>query len=88
MPFHFRYAVARSRFFGILVQSAAMTAAKILQTSSKHLTEIAEILAAGLMRLMARKSSPISADPGESSLDLSAAESGHPTPVERRKSDG
>jgi hypothetical protein len=50
--------------------------------------EIAEILAAGLMRLMARKSSPISADPGESSLDLSAAESGHPTPVERRKSDG
>ena len=50
--------------------------------------EIAEILAAGLMRLMARKSSPISADPGESSLDLSAAESGHPTPVERRISDG
>jgi len=50
--------------------------------------EIAEMLAVGLMRLMARKSSPISADPGESSLDLSAAESGHPTPVERRKSDG
>lgn len=50
--------------------------------------EIAEILAVGLMRLMARKSSPISADPGECSLDLSAAESGHPTPVERRISDG
>ena len=53
-----------------------------------RLAEIAEILAVGLMRLMARKSSPISADPGESSLDLSAAESGHPTPVERRISDG
>lgn len=50
--------------------------------------EIAEILAAGLMRLMARKSSPISADPGESSLDLSAGESGHSSPVERRISDG
>ena len=87
-PVHFRYAVARSRFFRILVQSAAMTAAKFPQTSSKHLTEIAEILAAGLMRLMARKSSPISADLGESSLDLSAAESGHPTPGERRILDG
>ena len=53
-----------------------------------RVSEIAEIVAAGLMRLMARKSSPISADPGESSLDLSAAESGHPTPVGRRKSDG
>ena len=50
--------------------------------------EIAEILAAGLMRLMARKSSPISADPGDSSLDFSATESGHSSPVERRISDG
>jgi hypothetical protein len=50
--------------------------------------EIAEILADGLMRLMARKSNQISADPRESSLDLSAAESGHPTPIERRISDG
>ena len=65
-----------------------MTAAKIPQSSAERFAEIAEILAAGLMRLMARKSSPISADVGESSLDFSAAESGHPTPVERRKSDG
>ena len=50
--------------------------------------EIAEILAIGLMRLVARKSRQISADPGDSSLDLSTAESGHPTPVERRISDG
>jgi hypothetical protein len=53
-----------------------------------RVSEIAEILAAGLMRLMARKSSPISAENGESSLDLSAAESGHPTAINRRISDG
>jgi hypothetical protein len=87
-PFHFRYAVARSRFFGILVQSAAMTAAKIPQTSSKHLTEIAEILAAGLMRLAARKSSPISTTSGDIPLDISAPESGHPIPENRRTADG
>jgi hypothetical protein len=58
------------------------------RSKGERLDEIAEILAVGLMRLMARKSSPISAEPGESSLDLSAAESGHPTTVERRKSDG
>ena len=72
----------------MLSDPAAMTAAKIPQTSSKHLTEIAEILAAGLMRLMARKSSPISADIGEVSLDFSATKSGHPTTVDRRISDG
>ena len=53
-----------------------------------RVSEIAEILAAGLMRLEARKSSQISADTGESSLDFSPAESGHPTPVDRRNSDG
>jgi hypothetical protein len=58
------------------------------RSKGERLDEIAEILAVGLMRVAARKSSPISADPGESSLDLSAAESGHPTPVERRISDG
>jgi hypothetical protein len=65
-----------------------MTAAKIPQSSAERIAEIAEILAAGLMRLVARKSSEISADPGECSLDLPATESGHPTPVDRRKSDG
>jgi hypothetical protein len=61
---------------------------KLSQTSAEHLSEIAEILAAGLMRLVARKSSPIFANTGDSSLDFSATKSGHPTPVERRISDG
>jgi len=56
--------------------------------ANELVSEIAEILAVGLMRLVSRKSSPISADIGESSLDFSATESGHPTPVERRISDG
>jgi hypothetical protein len=54
----------------------------------EYFSEIADILATGLMRLMAQKSSPISANPGKNSLDLSATESGHPAPVERRISDG
>jgi len=41
-----------------------------------RLDEIAEILAAGLMRLRARKSSPKSADCGEISLDILADQSG------------
>jgi hypothetical protein len=45
--------------------------------SQEHLAEIGEILAAGLMRLRARKSSPKSPDPGESSLDFSPHQSGH-----------
>jgi hypothetical protein len=65
-----------------------MTTKTIPQTSAQRLAEIAEILAVGLMRLVARKSSPISAENGESSLDFSATESAHPTPVERRISDG
>jgi hypothetical protein len=39
--------------------------------------EIAEILAAGLMRLRSRKSSPFSACTRESSLDCTAHPSGH-----------
>ena len=38
-------------------------------TAEERLDEVAEILAAGLMRLMSRQSSPLSADLGESSLD-------------------
>jgi hypothetical protein len=66
-----------------------MTAApELSQSSTERLSEIANILAAGLMRLVARKSSPIFADTGDSSLDFSATESGHPTPAKRRISDG
>ena len=37
---------------------------------AERLAELAEILAAGLMRLPRPKSSPLSADRGESSLDF------------------
>jgi hypothetical protein len=46
-------------------------------TAAERLDEIAEILAAGLIRLRARKSSRISAHHGESSLDFSPDQSGH-----------
>lgn len=42
------------------------------------LPEIVELLAAGLMRLRARKSSRSRSEPGESSLHFSAAKSGDP----------
>jgi len=59
-----------------------------MKEAPKHINEIAEVLAVGLMRLQARKSSQISANTEESSLDFTASESGHPTPETRRKSDG
>jgi hypothetical protein len=49
-------------------------------TAPERLAEIAEILAAGLIRLMARKSTPLSAHCGESSLDCAAHQSGHADP--------
>jgi hypothetical protein len=45
-------------------------------TARERIAEIAEILAAGLMRLRARKSSQISPDLGEISLDILARQSG------------
>jgi hypothetical protein len=55
------------------------------EDSDDRLIEIAEILAAGLTRLLARKSSRISADFGESSLALSEHQSGHVHPTEVEK---
>jgi hypothetical protein len=46
-------------------------------TVAERLAEIADILAAGLMRLRAWKSSQLSADQGESSLPCAAPQSGH-----------
>jgi hypothetical protein len=46
-------------------------------TAAERLDEIADILAAGLIRLSARKSSALSRDRGESSLDFSPDQSGH-----------
>jgi hypothetical protein len=43
---------------------------------AERLDEIAEILAAGLIRLRCRKSSPISRDHGEISLDFSTNQRG------------
>jgi hypothetical protein len=44
---------------------------------AERIDEIAEILAAGLMRLRSRKSSPLSAAGGDSLLDCAAHPSGH-----------
>lgn len=46
-------------------------------TAAERLDEIADILAAGLIRLRARKSSRLSRDRGESSLDFSPDQRGH-----------
>ena len=43
------------------------------------LGELGRLLAAGLIRMKASKSSPLSADRGETSVDLSPPQSGHAT---------
>lgn len=52
---------------------------------AERLDEVADILAAGLMRLNARKSRPLSAAGGESLLDCAARQSSH---ADRLKSHG
>ena len=47
-------------------------------TPDERLDEVAEILGAGLSRLIAKQSSRISADRRESSLDCADHQSGHP----------
>jgi hypothetical protein len=54
---------------------------------SERIAEIAEILGAGLQRALARKSSEVSADSGESSLHILPGQSGDPTPLDRRTPD-
>jgi hypothetical protein len=54
-----------------------------LMTPAERLDEIADILAAGLTRLKLRKSSGLSADDGESSLDCVAYQSGHANTLKR-----
>ena len=48
-----------------------------LMSAAERLDEIADILAAGLMRLRARKSSALSGDHGESCLDFPATQRMH-----------
>ena len=49
-------------------------------TAAERLDEIAEILVLGAMRLIARKSSRLSAAYGETSLDFTPEQSGHAKP--------
>jgi len=53
-------------------------------TGTERLAELGQILAAGLMRLRARKSSPLSADRGDSSVDFLPDRSGHADAPRRR----
>jgi hypothetical protein len=53
-------------------------------TAPERLDEVANILAVGLIRLKARKSSRLSADARDSSVDFTARQSGH-VPVNRRR---
>lgn len=46
-----------------------------------HLTEVADLLALGLQRLIARQSSELSADGGESSLHFPPDQSGAGSPI-------
>ena len=55
-------------------------------TAAERLDEVAEILAAGAMRLMARKSSRLSADRGDSSVDFTAERSVYGVENKRRNS--
>jgi hypothetical protein len=48
-------------------------------TPAERLAELGRILAAGLIRMRAKKSTPLSADGGESSVDLARTKSGHAT---------
>jgi hypothetical protein len=52
-----------------------------------RVAELAEILAAGLQRALARKSSRVYEHSGESSLPILPDQSVHPSPLDRRKSD-
>ena len=48
-------------------------------TPAERLAELGRILAAGLIRMRANKSSPLSADRAETFVDLSGPKSGHAT---------
>jgi len=52
-----------------------------------RMAEIAELLALAVSRIQARKASELSDHTGDSSLDTSAHQSGHPTFSERRMID-
>ena len=53
-------------------------------SAAERLDEVADMLAAGLIRLKARRSRALSADTGDSRLDFTAPQSGY-VPVNRRR---
>ena len=55
-----------------------MTRARSMHLADERMAELAALLAAGLTRLLARKSSGKSADARDCSLDFAANQSGHP----------
>jgi hypothetical protein len=59
----------------------------VSQNVADRIAELAEILAMGLQRALARKSSAKSAGTGESSLHILPGQSGDPSPEDRRTSD-
>ena len=54
-------------------------------TAEERLAELGQILARGLIRLHARKSSALPADRGDNSVDFSRDRSGHAVTPKRRK---
>jgi hypothetical protein len=78
-----RHAPVRTGHLKILLQPVPMLGKWQRTETEERLAEIAEILAAGLMRLKARKSSGLSTDAGESSLDCHAHQSGHANALKR-----
>jgi hypothetical protein len=55
-----------------------------LMTPKERRAELCGLLALGLVRLLARQSSTLSDQPGESSLHFPPDRSGHATPTHRR----
>ncbi len=55
-------------------------------TAAERLDEVGGILAAGAVRLLARKSRPLSADCGDSSVDFIAGQRGDDGDRNRRRS--
>lgn len=55
-----------------------------LLNTQERLAEVCRILASGAIRLRATKSTLLSGTDAESSLHLSADQSGHATPTQRR----
>jgi hypothetical protein len=84
----FRHGTKVSGFLERLRQLLLMRPLDREQQSTQAVNEVAEILAAGLMRVLAPKSSELSPAAGESSLDFTAHQSGHRPPASRRKRDG